>query len=279
MRRGSAREARRVPTVSARRVLTSLDDVVAPAAETDGRQPGVEVVSVTVRPEYPQPNEAFTVTWTRAVSGQVPDHTDAVQIMRIGGPVIDERPIAQGAAADTSDERTEQFDGLPLGEYTVNVWTYIEGSEGTGVPTAQGMRGHRASTLYVGNTENLQQAQQEPAATAALRHVAEAASAARQIAALDPEASIEFLDEDFRTALANAAQALLPIGSLAGKFPDELKRVSHTLPTARIDWQPERRSGTVSAIAQRLEGMAQMNAVEKPGDLAFAIIQVVGDLY
>ena len=167
-----------------------------------------------------------------------------MQILGAEGNVVDERPVAQGAAAHgTADEHSMEFEGLPLGYYTVNVWANLEGGDGTGVPTAQGMRGQGGAPLYVGNTEGAQTAQQSPSAGAALGAVAEAAYAAGQIDELDQDApNPDNLDSQFRAGLQKAAEALMQIESLAGGFQAELNRIDNQLQFP-INWTPERNEG------------------------------------
>lgn len=261
---------------------TSIDQIVAGVSDEAAiNQAGVTVMDVKVTPEYPQPKEKFTVSWRRSVSGGIPNHTDAVQIVNKDGAVVDERPVAQEPAQHgASDEHSVEIaEGLPLGEYTVNVWANLEGNDGTGVPTAQGMRGQGGAVLYVGNTANVQAVQQSPAANAAMGGVADAAYAAGQIAdETDLNIPVDNFDAMFRQGLQKAAESLMQIESLADGFQSELQRIIGQL-NNRINWAPERQDGTVSAVQQRLQGMQSIVAAENPGDLAIAVIQVVGDLY
>jgi hypothetical protein len=259
--------------------LTSIDQIVAPAGDDAVfNQPGVSVMDVTVNPPFPKASEAFTITWKRTVTGGIPDHNDAVQIMKPDGTVVDERPVARGAADHgASDEQTESFDGLPNGEYLVNVWANLEGSDGTGVPTAQGMRGQGGASLYVGDTRESQVAQQVPAAGDIVSGVSDARWAAEQIAGLEPEASEAGFDTQFRQGLMKSIEALLTVESLGDGFKAELNRIDRAL-NYPLNWAEERNNGTVAALVQRLAGIVQMDAAGSPGDVGFAIIQVVDEL-
>lgn len=260
---------------------TSLDEIVAPAGEDAVfNQAGISVSDVTINPPFPAANEPFTVTWKRNVQGEIPDHNDAVQIMKTDGTVVDERPVGRSAAAHgTNDEETMLFDtGLPTGEYVVNVWANLEGNDGTGVPTAQGMRGQGGAELYVGNTEHSQAMQQMPSAGQAMNGVSSAQYAMQQIAALQPEDAVGANDENFRHGMKEAAAALREMPSLGDGFIRELDRIERML-DAEINWRPERESGAVAGLAQRLTGLLAMDAASNPGDLGMAIIQIVDDLY
>ena len=202
-----------------------------------------------------------------------------MQIAKPDGTPVDERPVAQAALADTDDEHSLEFEGLPLGEYLVNVWANLEGNDGTGVPTAQGMRGQNGVTIYVGNTGNVQAVQQMPVGgRCAIRRGGCGVCGRPDRRARTGHAGRQAWDGPFRAGLQKAAEALMQIDSLAGGFQAELTRISNQL-NFQINWDPERTDGTVSAIQQRLQGMQSIDAASNPGDLAVAIIQVVGDLY
>ena len=258
---------------------TSIDQIVAPAGEDAlFNQPGVSVMDVVVNPPFPKANEAFTITWKRSVQGGIPEHSNAVQIVNMDGTVVDERPVARGAGAHgASDEQTENFDGLPNGTYNVNIWANLEGSDGAAVPTARGMRGQGGAQLYVGETRESQVAQQIPAAGNIMNGVSSARYVMEQIAALEEGRDDSTLDEQFRAGLSEAV-ADVTVDSLGDGFKAELQRVDSML-RRPIFWGPERESGAVHGLVQRINGIMQIDAASNPGDVGFAVIQIVDELY
>jgi hypothetical protein len=140
------------------------------------------------------------------------------------------------------------------------------------------MRGQGAARLYVGDTREAQVAQQAPAAVDIMSGVADARYAAEQIAGLQPEETDDGWDGQFRAGLQRSATALLTVGSLGDGFKSELNRIDRKL-NAPINWHPERESGAVAALAQRLGGILAMDAAGSPGDIGFAIVEIVDELY
>lgn len=264
---------------------TSIDEIVSPAgAGAVFAQPRVEIMAVTVQPQYPKANEDFAVTYERSATGALPDHSDVVQILDLQGSPVDERPLGRGATAGPTRETvTETFQGLPTGTYRIIVWGNLEGSDGTGVPTAQGMRGYNGVELYVGDTREAQRAQTVEPAGIATGQLFTAQYAVGQIAQLWDGASLDQAqlaewDEQFRTALATAATALRDVPSLGQGFDQELYRISAMLnrPPA---WRRLAEEGQLMELTQRLTGVASINAVESPGDVGFALIDIVDKLY
>jgi hypothetical protein len=259
---------------------TAIDQIVAPAGDFAVlNQPGVSIYDVVIAPPFPKANEKFTARWTRSIKGPLPEHSDAVQIVDRDGQPVEERPESRAAVpADTQDTQTMTFDGLPTGTYTVSVWSNLEGNDGSGVPTAQGMRGTSGVSLYVGDTRDSQIVQTLPAAELITGGINDAHFAAEQLAGLTVDDDTTELDRKFRQGLAAAADALLTVDSLGDGFKNELRRVSDDLGRP-IDWRPEIQDGSVAGVAQRLAGVAQISAAVEPGNVGAAILAIVGELY
>lgn len=264
---------------------SSIDQIVVPAGDNAAsEQPRVDILINSVEPQYPKADEDFTVTWQRLITGTLPAHSDAVQILDAQGTPVDERPIARSATSGAGQETvTEKFQGLPTGTYTVVVWGNIEGSDGTGVPTAQGMRGAGSVPLYVGDTRDAQIAQTSEPAMKAAGELSSAQFAAGQIAALWDGASLDEqqvgpLDERFRTSLAAAAAALRDVSSLGDGFQSELYRIGARL-NSPAPWHVLAGEGELNALVQRLSGVVSMNIVAAPGEVGFALIDIVDKLY
>lgn len=259
---------------------TSIDDIVAdvdPGAAFS--LPGVDVYEVTVEPANPKRDEAFTVTWTRSTKGAIPEHTDAVQILDAEAKVVAERSLASAATTgDARNELSQGFDGLSSGVYTLVVWANLEGGDGTGVPTAQGTRGTGSTTLYVGDTRESQVAQQGPHAGDAMGAVSGAAFAINEIKQDFTDEQLTIWVDEFEKRMHEAIAALLRIDSLGDGFQSELHRVDGMLGRwSKIRTMKD--EGTLPGLAQRLNGMAAMDAITSPGDLGVAVIDVIDEVY
>ena len=230
--------------------------------------PSALVGEVQVDPGNPESRAAFTVRFTvSAMGGPIPAHTNSIQVLDENGAEVAAKTLSQGALEDGGNEAIEAaFDeGLASGSYQLVVWANLEGTDGTGVSTAQGIRGYGGAMLHVGQTRGGQIAGDMPIFSDA-------------VGALQ---GVTFAEQPGPRELAQFAaglRRLKDLDQLGEGFQGELESAASSIESASIDPDNEEQMQEWRTAMQQLVGAVAMATPDTFGDFALTAIQIANDL-